>query len=358
MTYRKCWAIAEPGPSSSRKSARPYLAYLSRVSNNLTWEVDKALEFVNFRETLKSDSTVFVKPNFTFPYPKPGVTTSSLLLKSLLENLRNRCRRVILGESDGGSCSFRAEEAFLRHGMYEICKDVGVELVNLSKLPSEVVASTIQGKKVKVQISKLLLNEIDSFISVPTLKVHVVTTASLGIKNLWGCYPDTMRGLHHQNLDHKLSLLVKLLNPKVTLIDGLYGLNNHGPMYGDPVKMNLILASNNVVVADTLGISIMGLPVRKVKHVMMAGREGLGTTDLRSVRLNSEWRYYRRKFHLRRTLLDNASMFLVKSDVLAKLVMDSPLTPALYTLAGGLKTTDEKTTSSYLSPNKRCARKT
>lgn len=42
-------------------------------------------------------------------------------------------------------------------------------------------------KRVKVQLPKLLLEEIDCLISVPVLKVHVMTTVTLSTKNLWGC---------------------------------------------------------------------------------------------------------------------------------------------------------------------------
>lgn len=327
---------------------------MSQVNKDLASSIKHALEFIGYENSVKNDSIVFIKPNFTFPYHRLGVTTSPKFLRSLLEVLGNRCKRLIVGESDGGSCSFRAEKAFKQHEMYEICRDAGAELVNLSRLPSKFVESTIQGRRVRVQIPQLLLNEVDCLISCPTLKVHVVTTVSLGMKNLWGCIPDTMRGLHHQNLDYKLALLVKLLNPKITIIDGLYGLNNHGPMYGDSVKMDLILASNNVVVADTLGTRIMRLPLEKVKHVTIAEREGLGTTSLAAVRINTDWRQYSKQFRLIRTFLDNGSLLLTKSDTLAKLVMDSSLTPFFYSLAGRMKTKDEKNTSSYLSPNKRC----
>jgi uncharacterized protein (DUF362 family) len=211
-----------------------YSAFISQTSGNIKSTVKNALEYIHFRDVAKSDSTVFVKPNFTFPYPAKGVTTSPELLRVLLPLLANNCRRLIVGESDGGSSSFPAEKAFLEHGMYKICKEAGADLVNLSKLPNEFVESTILGKKVKVLVPSLLLKDVDCTVSVPTLKVHVVTTASLGMKNLWGCYPDTMRCLHHQNLEYKLTLLAKVINPKITLIDGLFGLNDHGPMYGTP----------------------------------------------------------------------------------------------------------------------------
>ena len=90
-----------------------------------------------------------MKPNFTLPYYKEGVTTNPQLLKYLLEILRSKAATVILGESDGGNHSFKAEEAFQGHNMYEICQETEVELVNLSTLPSRFVEDKIQGKRVK-----------------------------------------------------------------------------------------------------------------------------------------------------------------------------------------------------------------
>ena len=339
------------------RTNKTYSAYICRVSENLSTSIRDALQFINFRKSVTTNSAIFIKPNFTFPYPSKGVTTTPALLKALLEELKGTCGRIIVGESDGGSNSFKAEKAFQEHGMYEICKAAGAELVNLSRLPSKIVESEIQGKRVKVELPKLLLNDVDCFISVPTLKVHVVTTASLGMKNMWGCYPDTMRGLHHQNLHYKLALIAKLLDPKITIIDGLYGLNYHGPMYGTPVKLDMLIASDNVVVADALGTSIMKLPIKKVKHIAIAQKEGLGTTDLTSVRFNTDWRSFCTQFEIKKTILDRASMLLIESDLAAKIVMDSPLTSLIYSIAARLRSKDEKITAGYLNPNKRCVKK-
>ena len=54
--------------------------------------------------------------------------------------------------------------------MYEICRNLGVELVNLCRLPARFIESKVQGKKVKVQLPELLLKDVDCFISVPALK--------------------------------------------------------------------------------------------------------------------------------------------------------------------------------------------
>lgn len=320
-----------------------------KQSDDLKGSVEEALEFIKWKNIVKSDSKVFIKPNFTFPYYKEGITTSPPFISCFLEFMKDRVDEVILGESNGGNYSFTADEAFDGHGMHQICKDNGVELKNLSKLPSKFVEEEIQGKKVKVKLPELLINDIDCFISLPVLKVHVMTNVTLSIKNLWGCYPDTMRCLHHQDLSRKLTLITKTLNPKMVLMDGIYALNGHGPMYGEAKKTNLILSSNNSVAIDTVGTKIMGIPIQKVEHVLMAEKEGLGTTNIKKIHMNEDWKKFQMHFSVNKTAIDTLSTLLFKSETIAKLVMDSPLTPIIYKTAGLLRNSDEKEVVSELN---------
>ncbi len=325
-----------------------YSAYVSKITD-LKEDLLRALEFINWKEQVKKDSIVFIKPNFTFPYYKEGITTNPELLKSLLEIIKDRADNVIMGESNGGNHSFTADDAFKGHNMYEICKKTGVDLVNLSKLPSVFVEDKIQGKKVKVQLPKLLLEEVDCFISIPVLKVHVMTGVTLSIKNLWGCHPDAMRCLQHKHLSHKLALITKLLNPKIVVIDGIYALDEHGPMYGEAKKTNLMISSNNPVVADSLGTVIMGIPLTKTKHILIAAKEGLGTTNLVEIRMNNDWEKFKMQFHIiNKTLIDRVSALLFNSESLAKIVMDSSFTPLIYKVAKFLRTQKEKEVASEM----------
>jgi uncharacterized protein (DUF362 family) len=318
-----------------------YRAYISKITE-LKQEISNSLEFIHWKDHVKKDSIVFIKPNFTFPSYQEGITTNPQVLRSLLEIIKDRADRVIVGESDGGNRSFSADTGFKGHGMPDICKETGAELFNLSKLPSRYVEDTIQGKRVKVQVPNLLVDEITCFISVPVLKVHAMTTVTLSMKNLWGCYPDTMRCLHHKYLSRKLTLLTKVLNPKIVLIDGSYALNGHGPMYGEAVKSNLILAANNPVVADALGTVIMGFPISKIEHIIIAEKEGLGTTDLDAVQFNDDWKRYQMHFHINKTLIERLSTIIFNSECMAKLAMDSPFKPMIYQVATKLKNNDER----------------
>jgi len=324
-----------------------YRAYITKIQN-LKQDIQDSLTFIGWKDMVKNDDTVFVKPNFTYPFYKEGITTNPALLRDLLELLKDHASRVIVGESDGGNHSFTADQAFKGHGMHEICKDTGAELINLSTIPAETVEDTIQGKSVRVQLPHLLLHDIDYFISVPVLKVHAMTTVTLSMKNLWGCYPDTMRCLHHKNLSRKLALITRALNPRIVLIDGTYALDGHGPMYGESVKADLLIAANNPVVADSLGTAVMGIPLSKVEHILIAEKEGLGTTALSQVAINEDWRKYGMQFNVNKTIIDRLSWILFNSEICAKCVMDSPMKPIIYGIGTKFRNKDENLVNAQL----------
>lgn len=318
-----------------------YRAHITHVTD-LEQDIATSLEFVEWTRHFSNDSTIFIKPNFTFPYFREGITTNPEVLRILLGLLKDRADRVIVGESDGGNRSFTADQGFRGHGMPEICRETGAELINLSNIPAETVEGRVAGKTVSVRLPSLLLHDVDCFVSVPVLKVHVMTQVTLSMKNLWGCYPDTMRCLHHKDLSRKLPLITRSVRPQVVLIDGTYALDGHGPMYGTPVETNLILSSNNPVVADALGSAVMEIPVSGVDHITIAEKEGLGTTDLSQVVMNADWRPFSREFRANKTVLDNLAWILFNSETCAKIVMDSPMTPIIYGVGTKLRNADEQ----------------
>jgi uncharacterized protein (DUF362 family) len=318
-----------------------YRAYISKITD-IKKTISDGLEFIRWRDHISSDSTVFLKPNFTLPCYKEGVTTNPLVLYHLLGLLRDRAGRVIVGESDGGNHSFTADQAFIGHDMQKICRETGAELVNMSAIPAKRVEGVVQGRSVHVQLPSMLLEDVDCFISVPLLKVHVMTTVTLSMKNLWGCYPDTMRCLHHKNLSRKLALITRSLNPQLVLIDGTFALDGHGPMYGTPVKTDLILSADNPVVADSLGAAVMGIPLSGVDHINVAEKEGLGISDLSRVTFNDDWKRHAMKFEVNKTLLDHMAWLLFNSETCARCVLDSPVSPAIYHVATRLRTRDEQ----------------
>jgi uncharacterized protein (DUF362 family) len=317
-------------------------AYIAGTSADLEGTLRKGLEFVDWETLVPKGSRVFIKPNFTYPHHKEGITTTPAVLEKLLDIVSTRAGTITVGESDGGNHSFTADEAFRGHDMPRICEKFGVKLVNLSSLPSRVVEEPVAGKKVKVRLPELLLNDVDCFISVPVLKVHTMTSITLSIKNLWGCHPDTMRCLEHQDLSWKLSLITKSVRPRLVVIDATYGLDGHGPMFGEAKKLDMLIVGDNPVATDALGAALMGMPLSRVEHIRIAEKAGLGTTDLNALILNEKWQKYRMQFTYKRTMVDWLSRLLFVSDALARFVLASPVTPLIYKVATKFRNSSER----------------
>jgi uncharacterized protein (DUF362 family) len=70
----------------------------------------------------------------------------------------------------GGYHAFNAEEAFEKHGIYELADRYGAEVVNVCRMKTETIKGKVGLKTVQVKLPSLLLNDIDVFITIPVPK--------------------------------------------------------------------------------------------------------------------------------------------------------------------------------------------
>jgi len=151
---------------------------------------------------------------------------------------------------------------------------------------------------------------VDVLITVPVLKIHASTGVSLGLKNQWGCIPTPMRLLYHPILHKGIVEINKIYNPMISIIDGTYALNNSGPIYGTPVKLNKFLISNNVVALDMMACAFMGIPFEEVYHIKLASKELLTTEQYKNLKIIGDFNGSL-KFELNKNLMDRFSNFIM-----------------------------------------------
>src|SRR5438876_442886 len=106
--------------------------YLQHLANNYPVLIREGLDLVGFFENVAPGSTVFLKPNLTFPTYQPGVMTSFECLKAVAELLAGRGYQVIIGEADsGGYNRFSMDEVFNKMGIMELARQLGTRVVNI-----------------------------------------------------------------------------------------------------------------------------------------------------------------------------------------------------------------------------------
>jgi uncharacterized protein (DUF362 family) len=286
--------------------------------------IAEALKWVNVQAIIAPDSRVFIKPNLTWRVPTPGVTTTPIFLRALVEALLPITSNITIGESEGGQSCFQAEDAFENHGLYALEREYGITVVNLSKCKQELATAMVNQKPVTVELPSLLLHEVDVFITAPVPKIHAMTGVSLGFKNQWGCLGDKMRVTQHPQFDRAILAMNKILKPQLCIFDGSYFLDYTGPMMGEAVPMNLIVAGNDVGAASLACCEIMGLDPMSVPHHRLALREGMFPASIESIEFNSRLSdYARRKFRLKRSAINYIQLAAFRNRNLNRLFYNS-----------------------------------
>ena len=275
---------------------------------------------------------VFLKPNFTDPFPKAGVTTTRPVLEAVVQVLSDLgCGRICIGEGEGGYNAFAMDETFAAFSLDELTARYGVEVVNASNWPSLEVR--VEGRRgtYDVHLPKPLYEEFDSFISLPVPKVHCMTGISGAVKNEWGIVQDQMRLAFHCAFEEIITEVVDRLPNPYALVDGTFGLTRNGPMIeGETIDLGWVAGADDLWLADAVLCRIMDVPLRSVAHLRWGDDHGrvpaLGAADLP----DDLDRYLDDRFYLKRNLWNRVAKLTWYSPRLNHLVYFSKASSALH----------------------------
>ena len=234
---------------------------------------------------VKAGMTVVIKPNICVDYhpPEYAVTTNPQVVAALVMLcLGAGAKRVRVFDQPFGGTS---ESAYSRSGIAEAVKAAGGEMEVMSPVKYAKTAFP-NGKDLKsTQVYKDALDA-DVFIDVPIAKHHSLARLTLGGKNLLGIIQDP--NMMHANLGQRIADLVSLVRPTLTVIDAYRILMNHGPTGGslnDVKETHTIIASHDIVTADSYATTLFNLTGNDIPYVKAAAAMGLGTLDFKSVKL-------------------------------------------------------------------------
>ena len=271
-------------------------------------EVDKSilergLRAVDRWEDISRGTRVFIKPNFTFPFFKKGVTTPPDLIQGLVEILLDLGAVVTIGEGMASLEKFSIDDSFTDHGIYRLQEKYGIRVVHLGE--TEIVHVDLGRKRVSrgVPIPKILLEDTEVFITLPLAKVHAMTTVSLAIKNQWGCIASEKRCLFHSAFNEIICGLNKLLPKQVVICDGRYVLTDNGPMFGTAKEGQFLAMANDIGTFDVAMCRLMGVDHKSIGHIRFMAEQGMAPANFADIDCNEDPAKFRPcEFKLRRTL--------------------------------------------------------
>jgi uncharacterized protein (DUF362 family)/Pyruvate/2-oxoacid:ferredoxin oxidoreductase delta subunit len=229
---------------------------------------------------VKGGDRVLIKPNLLYgKNPEKAVTTHPSIVKGVVQIVREAGGIPSIGDSPSiGSLTRAAEKA----GIKRVADEMNCPLVEFDQpvLPKERGGRFFR----QLEIDRTVL-EADVVINLPKWKTHAQMLLTLGVKNLFGCIPGPKKALWHlkagddrKRFAQMLVDLYQIIQPSLTILDGIVGMEGNGPGSGDPIPMGLILASRDAlnldqVVCDLIGISRDSLLTNRVAFTDGIGRD-------------------------------------------------------------------------------------
>jgi uncharacterized protein (DUF362 family) len=237
-----------------------------------------------------SGQTVMVKPNMVFPkHPDMGETTHPEVISAIVRILKKTGAIVKVGEQAAWNSD--TTEAFEVTGIGRAALEAGADaIVDWSK-DKRIKVPVPDPRSIEYLRLPASVVECDVFIHVPKMKTnYMFGNVTLTIKGLLGLLDNKDRGIYHRTIAEMgwaTCDIAKAIAPKhrLSLIDGIVGMEGGGPHAGLRVNSKVIVASEDMVAAEAVGCAIMGFHPLESPGVQLAMKSGVGTGDLDEIKI-------------------------------------------------------------------------
>ena len=288
MAGSKEGGAALPDTSSSRTKTMKTKISLVKTSDREKG-IKRAIELLGINPV--KDKNVLLKPNFNTADQYPGSTHNDTLINLILQLRHMGAKGITVGERSGPPDTAAVLE---QKGIYAICRDMNVKLINFEELPED------QWVKVKPQgshwrngfyVAKPVLDS-ECVVSTCCLKTHAyggVFTMSLKL-SVGITHKKNMTELHSSLLSMRkmIAEINQAYTPSLILLDAIEVFADGGPMQGLRKNADAIIAGTDRVAIDAVGLAvlkeigsnkaIMGKKIFEQEQIARAAELGVGVT--------------------------------------------------------------------------------
>lgn len=250
--------------------------------------VDKAIEGCGgLSDIIKPGYKVLINPNLVAAASNrlSGAITRWEVSKAICEAVKAVGGEPFIAESAGAGLD---TEAVIKVAEYQQLREEGYPVIDLKTCKKTTMPSP--GGVVCPEIKTWdLVKEADAIITVPVMKTHDQTEVTLGMKNLKGVITDeNKKYLHFNGLYEGVADIISAIKPVMCIVDGTFGQQGIGPVYGETIEMDLIVASKDVVACDAVTSVIMGYEADEPPITRAAYERGLGEMNMDKIEVVGE----------------------------------------------------------------------
>lgn len=203
---------------------------------------------------------VLLKPNLVAGFaPERAVTTHPAVFQAVAELAIEAGGVVVAGDSPGLG---RGESAARRAGLADVARKLGVEWMAFT--PREVEIK--DGVYPRLTLAAEALDA-DVVINLPKLKTHCQMGLTLAVKNLFGTVvgADKFQWHYRAGTDRLvfgrlLDEICRTINPALTILDAIVGMDGNGPTSGTPNPTGFLAAAADPWALDAIAADIVEFP--------------------------------------------------------------------------------------------------
>jgi uncharacterized protein (DUF362 family) len=249
--------------------------------------IKKSLDLVNFSFDRKAEKIV-IKPNMCYYYhPSTGEVTDPQFVSALIDVFREnfaKTSEILVVESD--ATAMKCKHVFRMLEYDKMAEEKGIKLVNLTQEKNRIINTNIGRKQFSFNIPELF-HEADLVVNVPKPKYMNPIKITCALKNFFGCNAYPKKSVYHEVLEEAVAFINKQIKTNLVVVDGLVVNGAYSK------RLNMILASENPVATDAAVSKLMGIDPSSVKQIVLASKEGIGTSHFTSI---GDFSYFTKKF--------------------------------------------------------------
>lgn len=228
---------------------------------------------------LKRPEKILLKPNLlNRAAPERAVTTHPAVFEAVVKSLREKgYEHLSYGDSPGHPGN--AEKTAELCGLKEVAERLEIPFADFNRSRT---VDFVRGRITrKFEISQGVLDS-DCIVNLCKMKTHQLERITGAVKNLFGCVYGMNKGASHakypdaESFAQMLIDLNLLLNARIHIMDGIVAMEGNGPASGTPVKMNVILISQDPVALDATFCRLVDLDPSGIPTVFYGSIFGLG----------------------------------------------------------------------------------
>ena len=217
---------------------------------------------------------VVLKPNLVEFEPASSINTHPMLVHAALEAFRELGASVAIAEGPGhrrGTLDLADAAGYFQTipDFENLFTDLNLDEVSPVRLPHPV------SRLDSLYLPHTVLSS-DLLVSMPKMKTHHWTGATLAMKNLFGVVPGGVYGwpknvLHWAGIHECIADLHSVFPNQFAIVDGIVGMDGNGPIQGRPKSAGVIVSGHDPIAVDATCCRIMQIEPSRIGYLVLAG---------------------------------------------------------------------------------------